>query len=455
MSDRAAWAVTYVATRKELERVAKERIDLLSRERAARAEAEVANRAKDDFLATVSHELRTPLNAILGWTVTARRKSPPPQIDRALSIIERNARAQARIIEDVLDISRIISGRLRLEMVATNVAEAIAGAVETVRPGAEGKGVELAVDVVDVGAIAGDADRIQQVVWNVLSNAIKFTPAGGKVSVSATRDASHVIVSVSDSGQGIEPAFLPHLFEPFRQADASTTRRHGGLGLGLAIVKEIVQAHGGTIRAESAGVGKGATFIIELPARGTARPAAAEASVAQPAELPRLDELSLLVVDDDPDARHLLKEILSSRGARVACASSAKEALACIGAFLPDVLVSDIGMPEMDGFAFIQEVRRLPPDRGGWTPAIALTAYTRNEDGRRAFASGFQTLLAKPVEPSYLVAAVANLATGAAARSHEGGPVANGAARSSSAPPASDAESGPPGTSTPRERRRA
>ena len=255
-----------VLARETAEKASRDRAKLLESERAARAEAEVANRAKDDFLATVSHELRTPLNAILGWTVVARRQAPT-ELDRALGIIERNARAQTRIIEDVLDVSRIVGGKLRLDIAAADVAAAIEGALETVRPEAEAKGVVLSSDVGSVGIIAADADRLQQVVWNVLSNAIKFTPEGGTVDLAAARLGPRIVIRVADSGEGIEASFLPHLFEPFRQADGSTTRRHGGLGLGLAIVKQLVQAHGGTIRAESDGAKKGSTFTIEFPAR--------------------------------------------------------------------------------------------------------------------------------------------------------------------------------------------
>ncbi len=405
-----------VLTREAVEKASRERARLLESERTARTDAEIANRAKDDFLATVSHELRTPLNAILGWTVVARRQAPK-ELERALGIIERNARAQTRIIEDVLDVSRIVGGKLRLDIAAADVAAAIEGALETVRPEAEARGVVLSADVGAVGIIAADAGRLQQVVWNVLSNAIKFTPEGGNVDLAAARLGQRIVIRVSDTGEGIDAAFLPHLFEPFRQADGSTTRRHGGLGLGLAIVKQLVQAHGGTIRAESEGPRRGSTFTIELPARAVPavyqKPEASgdDGSPPQAARAEaRLERLKLLVVDDEEDARSLLEEILSECGALVMCASGAQEALDLLEEFRPDVLISDVGMPEVDGFELIEQLRRLPPEQGGRTPAIALTAYARGEDLARATAAGFERLVMKPVDPLSLVSAVANLA---------------------------------------------
>jgi signal transduction histidine kinase/DNA-binding response OmpR family regulator len=401
-----------VVAREAAEKASRERARLLESERTARSDAEIANRAKDDFLATVSHELRTPLNAILGWTVVARRQAPK-ELERALGIIERNARAQTRIIEDVLDVSRIVGGKLRLDIAGADVAAAIEAALETVRPVAEARGVLLSADVGAVGIIAADAGRLQQVVWNVLSNAIKFTPEGGSVDLAAARLGQRIVIRVTDTGEGIEPAFLPHLFEPFRQADGSTTRRHGGLGLGLAIVKQLVQAHGGTIRAESDGPHQGSTFTIELPAR--ALPGAyPKGATDNPAQAPRVDgrleHLRLLVVDDEEDARTLLEEILSDSGAMVMCASGAQEALELFEEFRPDVLISDVGMPDVDGFEFIAQLRRLPQEQGGRTPAIALTAYTRGEDLARATEAGFERLVMKPVDPASLVSAVANLA---------------------------------------------
>jgi len=404
-----------VQAREELEKAIRTRAALLQSERAARAEAELANRAKDDFLATVSHELRTPLNAILGWTVIAQRTATP-DLKRALDIIERNARSQARIIEDVLDVSRIIGGKLRLVLSSVDVAAAVERALEAARPAAEAKGVALSATLSDVGVITADADRLQQIIGNVLSNAIKFTPSGGSVDVTSTRVSSRIVLRVTDTGEGIDSAFLPRLFEPFQQADGSTTRRHGGLGLGLAIVKQLVLAHGGTVVAESDGLSKGSTFSIALPGDSShsvfreSRPPPARTG-ARPTELTRLDDLRLLVVDDERDARDLLREILSGCGATVACANSALEALERVRDLKPQVIVSDLGMPEMDGLDLIRQLRRLPVDQGGRTPAIALTAYAHSDDAGRALAAGFQMHLAKPVDPPALASAIASLAS--------------------------------------------
>jgi signal transduction histidine kinase len=384
---------------------------LLASEQAARREAQLANSAKDEFLAAVSHELRTPLTAILGWVAVARREAPPEPIDAALSRIERNARAQMRIIEDLLDVGRIVSGKLRLEISATNVADAIEGAVLAVRPAAEAKQVTLDVDVAEgIGTIAADVERLQQIVWNLLSNAIKFTPQGGHVELVADRVGSDVIIRVRDDGQGIAPDFLPHLFETFRQADGSVSRRHGGLGLGLGIVRQIVHAHRGTITAHSDGVGKGASFIISLPAPAHFVPEPSGQRRASIVRAVRLDGLRLLVVDDDEDVRELLQRILSDHGATVCTASSADEALAVLTDLSPDVLLSDVGMPDVSGYSLIRRIRSLPADRGGRIPAIALTAYARPEDGERAFSAGFQAHIAKPIDVDRLTTVVANLA---------------------------------------------
>jgi signal transduction histidine kinase/DNA-binding response OmpR family regulator len=399
-----------VLARRAMEEHQAERAMLLERERKARAEAEIANRAKDDFLATVSHELRTPLNAIVGWTAAAKAKAPP-ELQRALGIVERNAKAQARIIEDVLDISRIISGKLRLEVRDLEADEPIRAAVEAVRPAADAKGVELAIELNEPGHVSGDAERLQQVVWNLLSNAIKFTPKGGRVVLTATRADGVLSVHVRDSGEGIAPDFLPDIFEPFRQADGSSTRRHGGLGLGLAIDRQIVQAHGGTVRAESDGHGHGSRFTVELPASPpagpSARPESSETRIV--AAQVTLDRLRVLVLDDEEDARALLEDVFTSRGALVALAASVDQALAVLAEFRPDVLVSDIAMPDRDGYSFIRSVRALPSECGGRTPAIALTAHARPEDTRRAFAAGFQRHMCKPVDVDHLVTTVANL----------------------------------------------
>ena len=406
--------------------------ELLESERAARKEAEIANHAKDEFLATVSHELRTPLNAILGWAVIARRKVENPDVEAALATIERNARAQMRIIEDMLDVGRIISGKLRLEIGPVKVADAVHGAAQAVRPAADAKGVKLDIEVdEDVATIGADADRLQQIIWNVLSNAIKFTPAGGSVHLSASRDDSDVVIRVTDTGQGVPPQFLSSLFERFRQADGSTTRRHGGLGLGLAIVRQLVDAHGGTVHAESEGIGKGATFTITLPARSSVPAPIERTRSSRPGPRPvaleppsRLDGLRVLVVDDDEDARNLIERVLADEGALVSCATSAAEGLRAVGQVGLDVIVSDIGMPDMDGYALIHQIRSLPVDRGGQIPAIALTAYARAEDSERAIAGGFQAHLTKPIDPDKLVSLVASicaLGAGTPARA-SGGP---------------------------------
>jgi len=330
--------------------------------------------------------------------------------------IERSARAQARIIEDVLDTARIISGKLRLEITSSRVADAISGAVQALRPAADAKGVGLDVSLNGpIGYISADPDRLQQIVWNLLSNAIKFTPRGGQVELSASRVDSLVRICVSDTGQGIRPEFLPHLFEPFRQADGSTTRRHGGLGLGLAIVKQLVDAHGATIVVHSAGEGAGSTFTVAWPgceAPGFPEEHPSPRAVAMldgSAGGARLDGLRVLVVDDEEDARSLVHRLLSDQGATVRCAPSADEAVGVLEATRPDVLVSDIGMPIVDGYMMIRRIRSLPAERGGKTPAIALTAYAREEDGERAFAAGFQAHVSKPVEPWKIISLVANL----------------------------------------------
>ena len=384
---------------------------LLESERNARRDAEIANNAKDEFLATVSHELRTPLNAILGWSIIARDMTREPQVQRALHTIERNARSQMRIIEDVLDIGRIISGKLRLEMSDVNVEDPIRGAIEAVRPAADAKEVTLTIDVSnDVGKLYADDERLQQIVWNLLSNAIKFTTQKGHVALTAWREDGALVIRIVDDGQGIVPEFLPHVFEPFRQADGSTTRRHGGLGLGLAIVKQLVQAHGGTVTAESRGTEQGATFTVRLPARVS--PASEAPSGERPttqAREGRLLGLAVLVVDDDDDARTLLKHVLESHGATVAAASNAEDALAMFEARTPHLILSDLSMPNIDGYGFIRRVRAMPADRGGKTPAIAVTAHAKGPLTDGVFEAGFQAHVTKPVDPAQLVLLVANV----------------------------------------------
>jgi len=378
-----------------------------------------ANRAKDEFLAIVSHELRTPLNAILGWARMLKTRTLTPDLEqRAIDTIERNARAQTQLIEDLLDISRIITGKLRLNLEQVELPQIIASAIDTVRPAAEARGVRLQVALEEVeGTISGDADRLQQVVWNLLSNAVKFTPRDGRVEVRLTRDEGAVELSVSDTGKGIAPEFLPHVFERFRQEDGSVTRAAGGLGLGLAIVKNLVELHGGSVRAESPGDGHGATFVVRIPlaVSSFAGPPSVRSSARSLASLERLatthelEGVRLLVVDDEPDARELLRSVLEQRKATVSTASSADEAYDLFLSVRPDVLISDIGMPGTDGYALMHRIRALPPEQGGRTPAVALTAFTRMEDRTRALLAGYNLHIPKPVEPAELVVVVANL----------------------------------------------
>ncbi len=391
---------------------------LLESERAARRELEIANRAKDEFLATTSHELRTPLNAILGWAAIARRHDVPPEVQKALATIERNARSQTRLIDDMLDVGRIMSGKLRLELAGVSVADAIEGAVQSVRPTAQAKKVSLQVSVdKNVGVVVADAGRLQQVVGNLLSNAVKFTPKGGHVELSSTRVDGKVFIRVRDDGKGIRPDFLPHVFEPFRQADGSSTRQHGGIGLGLAIVQQLALAHGGKVIAESEGEAKGACFTVELPAppnvamtmqAHVVSSASQIGHLAVPDEL-RLDDVIVLVVDDDEDACELTTRVLTDRGAVVTRMAFADEAFTHLSdGARPDVIVSDIGMPDVDGYTLMQRIRALPSlDR---IPALALTVYARPEDKERALAAGFQAHLSKPVDPLRLASAIASLA---------------------------------------------
>jgi signal transduction histidine kinase/DNA-binding response OmpR family regulator len=395
--------------------VRSQRARLLELERTARLEAETASRMKDEFLATVSHELRTPLNAILGWTVTARSKAPP-ELDRALGIVERNARAQARMIEDVLDVSRIASGKLRLDTTDMVLDEVVHAALDAVKPAALAKNITVKIEIPRRIVFRADAQRMQQVIWNLLSNAIKFTPKDGHVSLFAQASGDTVEVRVADNGEGIEAPFLAHVFEPFRQQDASTTRRHGGLGLGLAIVKQIIDAHGGNIRVTSEGPGQGAVFTLVLPRTPSAFPEEGGLSPSHPPPIEgdvSLDGIKILVVDDDDDARTLLGHILVSRGATVAEADSANSAFLEVERFRPHVIISDIAMPGGDGYGLIRAVRALPAHRGGKTPAIAVTAHARQSDGERAFAAGFQGHVPKPVDLSKLISMVATLTAAA------------------------------------------
>ena len=394
-----------------------ERSQLLEAERAARAEAERAGRLKDEFLATLSHELRTPLNAIVGWSVMLRgTKVNDADLAEGMDAIERNARVQAQLVEDLLDVSRIIAGKLRLDVQHVELAPVVEAAMMSVTPAAQAKTVRLQ-KVIDprAAAVWGDPGRLQQVIWNLLSNAIKFTPKGGRVQVSVARVNSHVEVGVTDSGMGIRPEFLPHVFDRFRQADASTTRKYGGLGLGLAIVRHLVELHGGTVEARSDGEGLGATFVVHLPLKAMGHPSDAPADKPHPPGIgdcpqsPSLAGVRVLSVDDEPDARYLVKRILQQCDAVVTTAAGVDEALAALAAGRYDVVISDVGMPDRDGFDLIRALRALPPDAGGKTPAVALTALARVEDRRRALLAGFQIHVPKPVDPAELLAVVASV----------------------------------------------
>jgi signal transduction histidine kinase/CheY-like chemotaxis protein len=384
----------------------------------ARDDAEAGNRAKDEFLAVVSHELRTPLTPILMWARMLRGGRLDTEATAgALETIERNIMAQAQLVGDLLDVSRIITGKLRLDVRPVEIAPVVESAAESARLTAELKGVRLRT-IADprAGLVSGDPDRLQQIVWNLLSNAIKFTPKGGHVQVELRRINSHVCITVSDSGQGITAEFLPHVFDRFRQADSTTTRAHGGLGLGLAIVRHLVELHGGRVHVESPGEGQGATFTVELPLAAVqmaASPELVDPTAEGPVPFvpsPALARLRLLVVDDDTDTLETLQLILSQCGAEVRTAASASRALDLLQDWHPDLLISDLGMPGEDGYTLLRRVRALDTDHGGNIPALALTAYARAEDRANALAAGFQMHVAKPIEPAELVAVIANLA---------------------------------------------
>lgn len=383
-------------------------------------QAEESSRLKEEFLATISHELRTPLSAILGWARMLRLgQLSTEHTAKALDTIERNARAQAQLVDDLLDVSRIITGKLRMDVRPSDPSGFIDAAVEAVRPAAEAKGVRV-LKVMDTGpvSIPGDPVRLQQVVWNLLSNAIKFTPRGGRVQIRSERVNSHLEIVVTDTGQGISPEFLPHVFDRFRQADQKTSRQHGGLGLGLAIVRHLVELHGGTVSATSEGEGKGATFTVMLPITPLYRVDLSGDRVHPAARdlLPpdnctdRLDGMDILVVDDEPDTRELLKQGLEFCGAKVRVAGSAPEAMDSLMALVPDILISDVGMPGIDGYDLIRQIRGLPLEHGGKVAAIALTAYTRVEDRLHALRAGYDMHVPKPVELAELVAVAASVA---------------------------------------------
>jgi signal transduction histidine kinase/ActR/RegA family two-component response regulator len=397
--------------------------DVLVSLHGAREQAERASRLKDEFLATLSHELRTPLNAILGWTSMLRQKAVAADtIAHVLEIVERNATAQSQLVADVLDVSRMITGKIRLNVRPVSMPDLIRDAIDTVRPGADARGISIAFERgAEPVVVSGDAERLRQVVWNLLSNAVKFSSAGGQVRVELARHGSVVETAVSDRGAGIAPEFLPYVFDRFRQADQTFTRAHGGLGLGLAIVKQIVEMHGGSVSADSPGAGRGAVFRVRLPiaavladsapADAPPTPAPAEARAVSPG--PDLSDHLLLIVDDDAATRELMIAILTREGARVQTAASAQEAIDRLDAEVPALIVADIGMPVEDGLSFVRRLRRRPAERGGRVPAIALSAYARAEDRAAALAAGFDAFIAKPAAPGDLLATIDDTLRGA------------------------------------------
>ena len=405
----------------ERRRIEQEREALLRSEQEARQEAEASDRLKDEFLATVSHELRTPLSAILGWSAMLNLGDIDPETrDNALKVIERNARSQASIIDDILDVSRIITGKLNIEQRTVDLAPIIHTAVDTLHPAATAKGIKLTVAFEQTESlVTGDPARLQQIVWNLVSNAIKFTPSGGRIAVRLSQVDSQLELSVSDTGIGLSKPFLPHVFERFRQADSSTTRTHGGLGLGLAIVRHLVELQGGTVMAESEGTGKGSLFKVRLPAASTIdqalaterEPAAISLDGNDGSQVREFDlrGLRVLVVDDELDTLEIVSLLLRRYGAVVRTSVSSGDALEVFNQWKPNVLISDLGMPEEDGFTLISKVRSLPPEAGGKTPALALTAYVREEDRLRTLAAGYEMHVKKPVEPYSLAEAVARL----------------------------------------------
>lgn len=398
-----------VSDRKRLEL---EREETLARERLARSQAEQATRLKDEFIANLSHELRTPMNIIVGWTHMLRSgKLDAAQTTRAAEAIERAARSQAQLIEDLLDVSRIATGKFSLQMREVELSAIVTQAADSLRLVAQSKNVVLSMEL-EEGRIRvlGDPDRLQQVLWNLLSNAIKFTPSGGKVSVTLQREGAAVRVVVSDSGIGITPEFLPFVFDRFRQGDATSTRQHGGMGLGLAIVRHTVTMHGGTVQADSAGLDRGATFTVILPLLADSPAAALETSAGTPrAPLQPTPALRVLLVEDDPDTREVIGSALAQEGFVITTAESAAKALELLEHYQPQVIVSDIGMPATDGYEFIRQVRSRGLERGGLTPAVALTAYAGQQDAARAYSSGYQAHLPKPVDPAALRAVILHL----------------------------------------------
>lgn len=401
----------------ELKRSEEEREKILLREQAARSEAEAANRIKDEFLATLSHELRTPLTAIIGWAGLLRSDDFEGELKaQALETVERNARTQAQLIDDLLDVSRIVSGKLLLDVKEIELDRVVTNAIDVVRPAADAKGIRITYDKEQSrGLISGDAARLQQIAWNLLSNAVKFTPGGGQVHVRLEHIKSHIKLSISDNGKGIAPEFLPHVFDRFRQADSTTTRNYGGLGLGLAIVRHLVELHGGTVHVESPGEDAGATFSATFPllavsTEAHSEPACNNCKDVKSSSRLKLEGLRVLVVDDEPDTRKVISAVIKKSGAEVRTCASAHEALETLVDWKPDILMSDIGMPGEDGYSLIKKVRSLSAERGGRIPAAALTAYAREEDRERALAAGYQMHVAKPIGSRELIATIAGLA---------------------------------------------
>ncbi len=402
-------------------KIEQERVVLLKREQAARMEAEAANRLKDEFLATLSHELRTPLNAIMGWAhVLGQTSGDRATVQRAAEVIRQNAASQAQLIEDILDVSRVVGGRLVLDTKPVQMRTVIEDAIESLMPASAAKGIRVERTLTTDIQVFGDRDRLQQIVWNLVSNALKFTPKGGRVEVELREEAGDAALRVTDTGIGISADFLPFVFDRFRQADSSMSRRHSGLGLGMAIVRHLVELHGGTVSAESEGEGKGTTFRLRLPTRSDAQPAV-EMVDARPerkdgggGDLEHLNGVHILIVEDDADSRNVLALLLQKLGAQVEAVPSARDAVERVMSRRPDVLVSDIGMPDEDGYSLIRRVRQMPADLANKLPAIALTAYARRQDAEAALGAGFDYHLPKPVAPAELIRAIKSV-TGKAA----------------------------------------
>ncbi len=418
LSARKAAEAAFQQSEARLKQLLLEHEQLLQSERYARSEAERLSYIKDEFLATLSHELRTPLNAIQGWAALLRQHEVKPEDrTRGLEAIERNVRAQAQIVSDLLDMSRIVSGKIHLEVQTVNLHEIIQNAIEAVRASADAKKLRMRTLLdSNLRVIRGDPNRLQQILWNLLSNAVKFTPSGGRIQVIVERVNSQVELLVEDTGIGIAPEFLPHVFERFRQADSTMSRHHGGLGLGLSIVKTLVELHGGSVRVKSAGQNQGSTFVVALPVANVRenevepnRRLPVLADPLEAMELPGLNGAAVLIVDDEPDGRQLMVRILEGRGARVAAVASGSEALEMMRREHFDILVSDIGMPGLDGYELMRRTRSLDTSRSGPIPAIAVTAYARAEDRQRSLLAGYQMHLAKPIEARELVAGIASL----------------------------------------------